>query len=221
MQAEELHDTMLRIPAGPAGMEAELHVPAAACALVVLPRPGTSPPGEARLRTLLGDVGIGTLQVNLMTVDEAAADRRTGHVRLDAGLLGARAVAVVDWLAREAATASLALGIHAEGGAVAAALLAAGRRPLRVRALVGVGGRPEMAARMLSHVDAAVLLMVHAEHRRLLELNWNAATTLPESCHAEVRELVDAGGVARAAADWFQTHLPMGRRPGGWQGAAA
>lgn len=54
--------------------------------------------------------GLGTLLVDLLTLEEEAIDERTGHLRFDIGLLAQRLVHISEWLAQEPRTRHLRIG---------------------------------------------------------------------------------------------------------------
>lgn len=208
MQTEELRDNRIAIPSGMSTLAADLHVPASATALVVLACAGGAGCGDSLpLRGRLSDDGVATLLVDLMTPDESAADRRTGHVRFDQGLLGARMVAVVDWLGREAATASLALGLYGRGAAGPAAVLAAVRRPQRVRSVVSDAGRLDLAGRTLDRLTAPLLALVPAGDRRLLQATAAALQAVPAGTPVMLSDDVAPTAAGNTPADWFDHHL--------------
>jgi putative phosphoribosyl transferase len=215
MQTEELRDNRIAIPSGMSMLAGDLHVPASATALVVLACAGGAGCGDSLpLRQRLGDAGLATLLVDLMTADEAAADRRTGHVRFDQGLLGARMVAVVDWLGREAATASLALGLYGRGAAGPAAVLAAVRRPQRVRAAACHGGRLDLAGRVLQRLTVPLLVQVPADDRRLLQAAAVALKGVPAGTPVKLVDDVATSSLGCAPTDWFDHHLRAARSGG-------
>jgi putative phosphoribosyl transferase len=73
----------------------------------------------------LRHVGLATLLFDLLTVEEEAVDRFSGHLRFDIALLAARLVDASDWLAEVPATRDLPVGYFGAstgGGASAAPL---------------------------------------------------------------------------------------------------
>ncbi len=125
--------------------------------------------------------------------------------------LSRRLVAAVDLLDRRPDTAPLPLGLFGASTGAAAALVAAAERPLKVRAVVSRGGRPDLAAEALGRVRAPVLLLVGGEDRQVLRLNQEAAerltgphriTVVPGATHL-FEEPGALGEVAAAAAECF------------------
>jgi putative phosphoribosyl transferase len=222
MQVEELRDSQLRIPAGMAAMAAELRVPAGAVALVVLAYAGGGlSPAQFALQEQLGGADTAVLTLNLLTPDEAAADRRTGHVRYDAALLASRLVAAVDWLSREAATSPLKLGLHAGGTAASAALIAGVRRAHLVGAVVCSDGHFEGIPPVLSRLSAPTLFLASAGERSLHGTSMAVARQLTASPAVRVPEPAPVSAHASAAVDWFSAWLPQPALtfPPGWVAA--
>jgi dienelactone hydrolase len=168
--------------------------------------------------------GLATLLMDLLTPEEEAVDLRTRHIRFDIPLLAGRLVGAVDWLAKYEATARLPVGLFGASTGAGAALVAAARRPDRVRAVVSRGGRPDLAADALASVSAPTLLIVGGDDEQVAELNESAARTMLAARPApdvdpEVRIEIIPGAthlfeepgaleqVATLARDWFARHL--------------
>lgn len=159
--------------------------------------------------------GFATLLVDLLTLSEEVADRADGRWRFDIPLLAERVVSVVDWLERDARTAGLRLGLFGASTGAAAALVAAGERPLLVRAVVSRGGRPDLAPSSLPLVRAPTLLIVGGNDGTVLDLNRAASERMLAGHRLEVipgaTHLFEEPGtleaVAELAADFFDRHL--------------
>jgi putative phosphoribosyl transferase len=160
---------------------------------------------------------LATLLFDLLGDDEAA-DRR--HV-FDIDLLSRRLIEVLDWLLDSGnairADGDLGrrrVGLFGASTGAAAALQAAAKRPGRVSAVVSRGGRADLAAASLPHVQAPTLLIVGAADNEVLALNRNAMRELrcekrleiiPGATHLfEEPGALDA--VAHLAGDWFVRH---------------
>jgi putative phosphoribosyl transferase len=158
--------------------------------------------------------GLGTLLMDLLTVEEERADARTGALRFDIGLLTGRVVAALDWLAGQPETETLGVGCFGASTGAAAALVAAAERPDRVRAVVSRGGRPDLAGAALGSVRAPTLLIVGGADQPVIEMNRAALQRLAS---AELVIVPGAGHlfeeegaleeVARLAAAWFVRFL--------------
>jgi putative phosphoribosyl transferase len=176
---------------------------------------GRHSPRNRLVAESLNQRGLGTLLVDLLTEQEEAAERDTGHLRFDVGLLAGRLIAVADWLGDEPATAELPLGLFGASTGAAAALVAAAEKPERVRAVVSRGGRPDLAGEALRRVTAPTLLIVGGLDTTVLELNRRALEALggpgelvvvPGATHL-FSEPGALEQVAHLAGQWFERHL--------------
>ena len=119
----------------------------------------------------LREAGLATLLIDLLTEEEEAVDRYTGHLRFDIGLLADRLVGATDWLAQDPRTAGLPVGYFGASTGGGAALVAAAERPDRVGAVVSRGGRPDLAGDALPAVRAPTLLIVGGDDVPVIGLN--------------------------------------------------
>jgi putative phosphoribosyl transferase len=217
---------MVRIPAGSRSLEGDLQVPHQATGLVLFAHGSGSSRHSPRNRFVAGELqqaGLGTLLIDLLTEQEEAADRHTGHLRFDIELLAERLIAAKRWLARESATAALSLGYFGASTGAGAALVAAAREPDGVGAVVSRGGRPDLAGDALPHVRAPTLLIVGQRDYTVLEFNRSAMRQLRAPVQLEVvpgaTHLFEEPGaleqVAGLARDWFVQYLVVEyeRRP--------
>lgn len=161
--------------------------------------------------------GLGTLLLDLLSRDE---DSEYEH-RFDIALLGTRLADAARWLAEEAETKGLALGLFGASTGAAAALQLAANRPDEIAAVVSRGGRPDLAGpEALARVRAPTLLIVGGEDHTVIELNRQALREL--TCEKELAvvrgatHLFEEPGalaqVARLAARWFRGYLGAGRQ---------
>ncbi|MFD5477774.1 dienelactone hydrolase family protein [Streptomyces hawaiiensis] len=170
------------LPAGRAGLVGDLTVPPDARAVVLFAHGSGSSRHSPRNREVaagLRTAGLGTLLIDLLTEEEERQDAVTAELRFDIPLLGRRLVAAVDWLAREPDTSGLPVVLFGASTGAGAALVAAARRPDRVRAVVSRGGRPDLAGDALDAVRVPVLLIVGGRDTHVLRLNEEAARRLP------------------------------------------
>jgi putative phosphoribosyl transferase len=217
MQWTEQERTV-RVPAGPVTLEGDLAVPEGAQGVVLFAHGSGSSRHSPRNRRVAGwlqEGRLATLLLDLLTADEETADRETGHLRFDIGLLAERLVEAADWLGRQPETRDLALGCFGASTGAAAALVAAAARPHTVCAVVSRGGRPDLAGPALPVVRAPTLLIVGGDDTQVLGLNRQAY----ERLHSEKRLVVIPGAshlfeepgaldrVARYAREWFEQHL--------------
>jgi putative phosphoribosyl transferase len=208
----------VRVPAGAVTLEGNLVTPEGAKGIVLFAHGSGSSRHSPRNRYvahLLNEARLATLLVDLLTPDEEAAERRTGHLRFDIGLLAERLVDVTDWLNQQPDTRDLPLGYFGASTGAAAALVAAAARPQFVGAVVSRGGRPDLAGPALPLVRAPTLLIVGGNDVQVIELNRQALARL----HSEKQLVIIPGAthlfeepgaldeVARLARQWFERYL--------------
>jgi putative phosphoribosyl transferase len=153
--------------------------------------------------------------LDLLTPEEEAADRASGHFRFDVQLLAQRLLAAVDWLAANQRTTGLPVGLFGASTGAGAALLAAAERPQAAAAVVSRGGRPDLAGAVLGRVQTPTLLLVGALDPQVLELNRAALGRLRAEASLEVvsgaSHLFEEPGtlerVAELATGWFTRWL--------------
>jgi putative phosphoribosyl transferase len=170
----------------------------------------------------LNAAGFATLLFDLLTPEEEEAERHTGHLRFNIGLLAGRLRDVVDAAAGDSGTAGLDIGLFGASTGAAAALVAAAERPERVAAVVSRGGRPDLAGERLRAVRAPTLLLVGGRDAPVVALNREALESLTAPSRLEIipgaTHLFEERGaladVARRAGDWFGRYLGAGEQPG-------
>ncbi|PWB83039.1 MAG: hydrolase [Methylocystaceae bacterium] len=205
----------LDVVVGPRRLDGALHVPDDPRGLVVFAHGSGSSrfsPRNSFVAGALVERGFATLLIDLLT-EEEATDRRNVF---DIPLLGARVVETIDWAAAQEPVRGLPIGLFGASTGAAAALLAAARRPKRVRAIVSRGGRPDLAGDALADVRAPTLLIVGGLDHDVLTLNRDALRRLHVDARLDVvpgaTHLFEEPGaleqVVEAAADWFASRLP-------------
>src|SRR5436309_11006880 len=108
-----VNERVVRVEAGPGMLEGSLSVPEGAGGLVLFAHGSGSSRHSPRNRYVaraLQEAGLATLLLDLLTPDEEEADRYTGHLRFDIGLLAERLVGATDWLLTASATQGLRIG---------------------------------------------------------------------------------------------------------------
>lgn len=215
-------ENVIPVRAGNVTLEGNLAVPDGATAIVLFAHGSGSSRHSPRNRFVaqaLQAARLGTLLIDLLTLEEEAVDMRTRELRFDIGLLARRLIGVSDWIYRSSEISHLSLGYFGASTGAAAALIAAAERPEVTRAVVSRGGRPDLAGEALSRVQAPTLLIVGGADYGVIELNQRAAAQM----HAEHRleivpdatHLFEEPGaleqVARLAADWFNHHMSGGK----------
>jgi dienelactone hydrolase len=208
----------VRVLAGPVGLDGDLATPADARGVVLFAHgsgSGRHSPRNRQVAATLGRVGFATLLLDLLTLEEEAADRRSGRLRFDVELLAGRLLAAAGWLDADQRTAGLPIGLFGASTGAGAALLAAAERPETVAAVVSRGGRPDLAGAALARVQAPTLLIVGALDPQVLELNRSALGRLGSEASLEVvpgaSHLFEEPGtlerVAELAVGWFTRWL--------------
>ncbi|MCA1689237.1 MAG: dienelactone hydrolase family protein, partial [Actinobacteria bacterium] len=165
------------IPADGVELAGDLSIPRPAVGIVAFAHGSGSSrhsPRNRQVAARLTRAGLGTLLLDLLTEDEEVEDLRTRELRFDVRLLARRFAGALDWLGHQPAAAGLPVGAFGASTGAAAALIAAGRRADRVRAVVSRGGRPDLAGAALAAVAAPTLLIVGGEDPVVMDLNRRA-----------------------------------------------
>jgi putative phosphoribosyl transferase len=209
------------IPSGPIRLEGDLTLPADAKGIVLFAHGSGSSrfsPRNQFVADALQRMGVGTLLFDLLT-DEEASDRENVF---DIDFLAHRLSDATRWLRDREDTRNYPLGYFGASTGAAAALVAAAQDKA-IAAVVSRGGRPDLAIRHLSGVQAPTLLIVGGHDFGVIELNEKAYRML--HCQKALRivpratHLFEEPGaleeVAKLAGDWFKRHLkePEGADP--------
>jgi putative phosphoribosyl transferase len=214
----EQEELPVRISAGPVELEGNLSIPEGGRGIVLFAHgsgSGRHSPRNRQVARTLREAGLATLLIDLLTPEEEEADRRTGHLRFDIGLLAQRLAGATDWLAQNPDTRELRIGYFGASTGAGAALVAAAHRPEDVGAVVSRGGRPDLAGDALSLVKAPTLLIVGGNDVPVIGMNEEAFAQIRAEKRLEIvpgaTHLFEEPGaleeVARLAADWFTRHL--------------
>jgi alpha-beta hydrolase superfamily lysophospholipase len=193
-------------------LNGELIVPAQAAGVVLFAHGSGSsrhsPRNQFVARTLR-ESGMGTLLFDLLTQEEEAEDRYTGHLRFNIELLAERLLAATEWHHRQHPD-SLMCYFGSSTGAAAALMAEAGSN-IPIKAIVSRGGRPDLAGSALPRVKAATLLIVGGEDTAVIGMNQEAYGQM--RCPKEMKiipgatHLFEGPGalekVAEIAAEWF------------------
>jgi dienelactone hydrolase len=222
--SDDALERTVSIPAGRVSLEGTLGVPQSAKGVVLFAHGSGSSRFSPRNRYVaraLRDAGLGTLLLDLLSPTEEQVDEITRQHRFDIAKLAERLVVAIDWLAAEASTSTLRVGLFGASTGGGAALVAAAERPRRVSAVVSRGGRPDLAGAALPRVEAPTLLIVGGDDDVVITLNERARAAM----HAEVRLEIVPGAthlfeepgalerVAVEACDWFVDHLDATAHP--------
>jgi putative phosphoribosyl transferase len=213
---------LVRIQAGSVTLEGDLQIPDHAVGVVVFAHGSGSSRHSTRNQYVARELhaaGLATLLIDLLTPEEEAVDRHTGHLRFDISLLAERLVSATHWVSNDPSIGSLNVGYFGASTGGGAALMAAAAEPDRIGAVVSRGGRPDLAGEALPKVRAPTLLIVGGRDEVVLELNREAARSLrcehgievvPGATHLfEERGALEK--VAELARDWFLRYLPNPR----------
>jgi len=209
------NERLVSIPSGTVSLEGMLELPPAAMAVVLFAHGSGSSrhsPRNNYVAARLREVGLGTLLIDLLTVEEDRDYER----RFDIALLVERLHDAARWLAAEPATRGMPLGLFGASTGAAAALQLAAAVPSKVAAVVSRGGRPDLAGAVsLARVKAPTLLIVGGDDTEVLALNEAAYAHL--KCAKSVfivpgaTHLFEEPGTlevaASHAAEWFTRHL--------------
>ena len=208
-------NVLVRIPVGNLQVEGMLEMPPHAGGLVLFAHGSGSSRLSARnnhVAAFLRDAGLGTLLVDLLTVDE---DRHYQY-RFDIDLLTQRLDAAATWLMAQKSASALPLALFGASTGAAAALRVAAMHPQEILALVARGGRPDLAGKeVLAAVRAPCLLLVGGDDLGVIELNKMAydflrcekrLAIIPGATHL-FEEPGKLDEVAMLAANWFEFHF--------------
>src|SRR5450755_1934014 len=98
-------------------LEGGLWLPPDASGVVLFPhgRGMSRDPHDSYVAGKLRKAGLGTLLLDLLTIEEANLDARMAAFRFDLGLLTGRLAGATDWLVEQPATRDLRLGYFGSG----------------------------------------------------------------------------------------------------------
>jgi putative phosphoribosyl transferase len=213
-------DRTVEIDLGPVRLAGDLVIPAGATGIVVFAHGSGSSRHSPRNRAValaLNDGGLGTLLLDLLTVEEEL-DRANVF---DIELLANRLVGTTTWLHRQPEAHDLGVGFFGASTGAAAALVASAELGREIRAVVSRGGRPDLAAPRLADVTSPTLLIAGGNDRTVLQLNREARRTLRCPSELDIVEgathLFEEPGalerVAELALGWFTRYLVSDNRP--------
>ena len=213
-----LINRLVCITAGDVRLYGELDVPADASGLVLFAHGSGSSRHSPRNQFVAREIreaGIGTLLFDLLTRDEEQEDARTGYLRFDIEMLAGRLTEATRWVGLQTELDRLKIGYFGASTGGGAALMAAAGLGGRVSAVVSRGGRPDLAAGALRHVNCPTLLIVGGLDDVVIRLNQEAYAKLP--CTKELRIIPGATHlfpehgkleeVAKLSAGWFSKYL--------------
>lgn len=207
-------ENLVKVPAGTIFLTGDLQVPDGAKGIVLFAHgsgSGRLSPRNQFVAKFLQQGGVGTLLIDLLTLEEEKIDEQTAHLRFDIPLLAERLCQITDWLVREKKN----IGYFGASTGAAAALVAAAQKKKIVRAVVSRGGRPDLAGDALPLVEAPTLLIVGGRDDQVIQLNEEAFKALqckkklvivPKATHL-FEEAGTLEEVARLALEWFSLYV--------------
>ena len=209
-----VHEHPVTITTGNLGLEGILGLPAGSRGVVVFAHgsgSGRFSPRNNFVARHLQRNSLATLLLDLLIEDEADDRRKV----FDIDLLADRLLLAKAWLEAEPRTNNLGIGYFGASTGAGAALQAAAREPMNVRAVVSRGGRPDLAEPYLNRVTAPTLLIVGGWDEPVIEMNQEAYELL--TCEKKMiivpgaTHLFEEPGtleqVAEQAGRWFQRYL--------------
>lgn len=208
----------VQISSGKATISGNLEIPSGAKSIVLFAHGSGSSrfsPRNTYVARLLNREKIGTLLVDLLTMEEESIDEYTGQFRFNIDLLAERLIDSTNWIKKSSEAPNFTIGYFGASTGAAAALIAAAKLSNDVKAIVSRGGRPDMAEDYLPKVKAPTLLIVGGDDQEVLELNKQAFAQLHSEKKIEVvpgaTHLFEEPGklktVAELAIDWFNRYL--------------
>ena len=211
-------DRIRTITIAPVGLEGLLGLPMDPTGIVLFAHgsgSGRLSPRNNFVAQALRDNGLATLLFDLLTVEEAR-DRRNVF---DIELLARRLLMATAWVRQDAEIHGLPVGYFGASTGAAAALVAEAAHEGPVAAIVSRGGRPDLAGRALSAVEAPTLLIVGGDDVEVLALNRAALAALrcakqlvivPGATHL-FEEPGTLEAVVEHARGWFLKHFTDAR----------
>jgi len=205
-------------------LQGDLTVPEEATGLVIFAHGSGSSRHSPRNRYVaerINAAGVGTLLMDLLTVEEEHVDEFTREIRFNIPLLAGRVAQAVSWVRSNPDLSSYTIGLFGSSTGAAAALIAAAELPPGVvKTVVSRGGRPDLADRYLPRVGCPILLIVGGDDHEVLALNEQAQKRM--ICEAKISiipgatHLFEEPGalemVALTAAVWFQKKLSSAKK---------
>ena len=209
-------------------IEGNLTIPESSKSLVIFAHGS----GSSRFSTknqyvasVLNKDGVSTLLIDLLTEREEKKDVITKEYRFNIPLLGARLIAVTDWIGNQNNQFNSfpnTLGYFGSSTGSAAALIAADKQSENISAIVSSGGRVDLASKYtsLSQIKCPTLFLVGENENSVIERNRDVINKqlvnvakkkliiIPQASHLleEPRKLEE---VAKYASGWFRCYFQI------------
>lgn len=215
----EKKSTEVQIPIGPISLNGKLDIPAGTKGIVIFAYGSGSKslsPHDQSISQELQQSNLGTLLLDLVTVNEGGIEGLTRDYNFDIEMLSQRLIDVSRWLLSKPDTKEFNLGYIGASTGTAAALIAARELKDVVKAVVSKGGRPDLAEDALMYVEAPTLFIVGGEDDEAVKLNqWALERMVIADKELKIisgsNNLFEEQGaleeVARLACDWFKKYL--------------
>ncbi|HVJ18395.1 MAG TPA: hypothetical protein VM686_23405 [Polyangiaceae bacterium] len=212
------HEVSIAIDAR-TSLSGNLCVSQKAVGIVILAHVASDARSLARNRELastLQRAGLCTLHVDLLSPQEADADRFRRRLHFDVPLLGGRLILATMWLRRQPDVYDLPVGIFGANTAAAAALVAAAHETDRIGAVVTRSGRLDLVPRHeVSELRAPTLVIVGGADVPILAATRGA---LPRFTCPTALEIIPGAAhlfekpgaldqVSSLASSWFRREL--------------
>jgi len=225
------------VSGGPVLLNGVLSSPVGAAKMVVFPYVRVAEAGSekmlrglATLARACRQAGIGTLLVNLLTLEDEELDRATGFFRENIDVLHQRVTGIANWLIDRAEPGGLRMGYVGAGVCGAAILAAAAVRPDAIHSIVVIAPRIDLARSYLPEVIAPTLLIVGEQDTAAVEMGRQALSELMSDTALDVVAQARERGVTnrleiirgitnvfeneqalhtvcQQAIEWFKSHL--------------
>ena len=135
--------------------------------------------------------------------------------RFDIPLLTSRLINAIGWVKNYEDIKNLSIGYFGVGTGAASALNAAAQLGNKIKAVVLMGGRPDLALAILPHVKSPTLFLVGSEDSAVIDYNIKSQEKISGISELKIIEgatnLFSEPGkleiVAEEAFDWFDTYL--------------
>lgn len=201
-------------------LKGDLSIPSQASALVIFAHGSGSSrhsPRNQFVAKQFNKAGLATLLFDLLTEEEEIIDNQTRELRFDIDLLANRLIKVITYMQTFSKTKGMQKALFGASTGAAVALIAAAQSPKDVYAVVSRGGRPDLAEKYLSKVQAATLLIVGGDDRVVIGMNEQAFAQMTCTKKMEIvphaSHLFEEKGkleiVADLAKNWFLQQLIM------------
>ncbi len=192
-----------------------LHLPKEATIVVAFAHgsgSGRLSPRNQFVASAMHEKKIGTLLLDLLTVEEESVDNVTREFRFDIPLLAERLLFACAWLSHQPDTSKLKIGLFGSSTGAAAALIAASKLGQKAAGVISRGGRSDLADEALPFVTAPVLFIVGEDDPSIHNLNLTSMrlikgkkklVIIPGASHL-FEEPGALEAVAQLSAEWFQ-----------------